>query len=83
VRGQKLEKFLSNHKAQFISWQIYAPLGVFLLIVVFDLSIACHFNELSRGSVLCLLNASFEKLFHNTMFYAKIDDHGVRWGDMG
>ncbi len=26
---------------------------------------ACHFNELSRGSVLCLFNASFEKWFHN------------------
>ena len=26
---------------------------------------ACRFDELSRGSVLCLLNASFEKLFHN------------------
>jgi len=23
-------------------------------------------NELSRGSVLCLLNASFKKRFHNT-----------------
>ena len=44
---------------------------------------ACHFNELSRGSALCLLNASFEKLFHNTMFYAKIDNHGVCWGNMG
>jgi hypothetical protein len=25
----------------------------------------CLFDELSRGSVLCLLNASFEKRFHN------------------
>ena len=31
MRGHKLEKLLSNHKAQFISWHIYAPLGVFLL----------------------------------------------------
>ena len=27
---------------------------------------ACRFDELSRGSALCLLNASFEKRFHNT-----------------
>jgi hypothetical protein len=26
---------------------------------------ACRFDELSRGSVSCLLNASFEKQFHN------------------
>jgi hypothetical protein len=26
---------------------------------------ACCFDELSRGSVLCLLNASFEKRFYN------------------
>ena len=26
---------------------------------------ACYFDELRRGSVLCLLNASFEKRFHN------------------
>ena len=26
---------------------------------------ACRFNDLSRGSVLCLLNASFKKQFHN------------------
>jgi len=32
------------------------------------------------------LNASFEKGFpqhHNSIFYAKIEDHGVRWGDTG
>ena len=27
---------------------------------------ACRFDELSRGSVSCLLNASFKKRFHNT-----------------
>ena len=26
---------------------------------------ACRFDELSRGSVSCHLNASFEKQFHN------------------
>jgi hypothetical protein len=26
---------------------------------------ACCFDELRRGSILCLLNASFEKPFHN------------------
>ena len=44
------------------------------------------FDELSRGSVSCLLNASFETRYpqrHNSIFYAEIDDHGVRWGDMG
>ena len=43
-------------------------------------------TNVSRGSVLSLLNASFEKRFpqrHNSIFYAKIEDHGVRWGDMG
>jgi len=32
------------------------------------------------------LNASFETRYpqrHNSCFYAKIDDHGVRWGDTG
>ncbi len=41
---------------------------------------------MSRGSVSCLLNASFEKRFpqrHNLIFYAEIEDHGVRWGDSG
>ena len=44
------------------------------------------FDELSRGSVSCLLNASFETRYpqrHNSIFYAEIDDHGVRWGDTG
>jgi hypothetical protein len=44
------------------------------------------FNELSRGSVLCLLNASFKTAFsqrHNSIFWAKIDDHGVRRGNTG
>ena len=27
---------------------------------------ACRFDELSRGSVSCLFNASFEKQFHNS-----------------
>ena len=32
--GQKLEKLLSNHKAQFISWRICATIvGVFMLTV--------------------------------------------------
>ena len=38
------------------------------------------------GSVLCLLNARFKKRFpqhHNLIFYAKIDDHGIRWGNTG
>ena len=26
---------------------------------------ACHFDEMSRGSVLCLFNTSFENRFHN------------------
>ena len=44
------------------------------------------FNELSRGSVLCLLNASFKTAVsqrHNSIFYTKIDDHGIRWGNTG
>ena len=48
---------------------------------------ACRFDELSRGFVSCLLNASFEKRFHNAtttqFFWPKIDDHGVRQGDTG
>jgi hypothetical protein len=47
---------------------------------------ACCFNELSRGSVLCLLNASFKTAIsqcHNLIFYAKIDDHDIRRGDTG
>ena len=47
---------------------------------------ARRFDELSRGSVSCLLSASFEKQFsqrRNSIFYTKIDDHGVRWGDAG
>jgi hypothetical protein len=47
---------------------------------------ACCFFELSRVSVLCILNASFGKWFpqrHNSIFYAKIDDHGIRRGDTG
>ncbi len=46
----------------------------------------CCFDELSRGSVLCLLNASFGKQFHNatTQFFTpEINDHGVRRGDTG
>jgi len=38
------------------------------------------------GSVSCLLNARFEKRFpqhYNSIFYAKIDDHGIRWGNTG
>jgi hypothetical protein len=45
-----------------------------------------RFDELSRGSVSCLLNASFKKRFHNatTLFFTpKIDDHGVHRGDTG
>jgi len=44
------------------------------------------FDDVSRGSVSCLLNASFETRYpqrHNSIFYAEIDDHGVRWGDTG
>ena len=44
------------------------------------------FDDVSRGSVLCLLNASFETRYpqrHNSIFYAEINDHGVRWGDTG
>jgi hypothetical protein len=41
---------------------------------------------LSRGSVSCLLNASFKTAVsqcHNSIFYAEIDDHDVRRGDTG
>jgi hypothetical protein len=47
---------------------------------------ACRFDELSRGSVLCLFNASFGTVIsqhHNLIFYSKIDDHGIRRGDTG
>jgi hypothetical protein len=47
---------------------------------------AGRFDELSRGCVSCLLNANFRKRFpqrHNSIFYAKIDDHGIRRGDTG
>ena len=47
---------------------------------------ACRFDELSRGSVLCLFNTSFEKRFpqrHNSIFHAEIDDHGDRRGNTG
>ena len=47
---------------------------------------ACCLDELSRGSVLCLLNASFKTAVsqrHNLIFYAEIDDHDVRRGDTG
>jgi hypothetical protein len=47
---------------------------------------ACCFDVLSRGSVSCLLNASFKTAAsqrHNLIFYAEIDDHGVRRGDTG
>jgi hypothetical protein len=47
---------------------------------------ACCFNELSRGFVLCLLNASFKTAVsqhHNSNFYAKIDDHDVHRADTG
>jgi hypothetical protein len=47
---------------------------------------ACCFEELSRGSVVCLLYASFETAIsqrNNSFFYAKIDDHGIRRGNTG
>ena len=53
---------------------------------IHSFSAACCFNEGSRGSVLCLLNATFKKWFHNAatqFFYAKINDHGVQQGNMG
>ncbi len=48
--------------------------------------VACCFDVLSRGSVSCLLNASFKTAVsqrHNSIFYAEIDDHDVRRGDTG
>ena len=48
--------------------------------------VAHCFYEVSRGSVLCLLNNSFGTAIsqrHNSIFYAKIDDHGVSRGDTG
>jgi len=42
------------------------------------------FDDVSRGSVSCLLNASFKTAVsqrHNSIFYAEIDDHDVRRGD--
>ena len=47
---------------------------------------ACSFDELSRGFVSCLLNASFKKQFpqhHNSIFYAETNDHGVRRDNTG
>jgi hypothetical protein len=47
---------------------------------------ACCFDELSRGPVLCLLNASFKTAVsqrQNSIFLAKIDDHDVCQGDTG
>ena len=47
---------------------------------------ACCFDELSRGSVLCLLNTSFKTAVskcHNSTFWAKINDHGVHRGNTG
>ena len=47
---------------------------------------ACCFDELSRGSFSCLLNASFKTAVshrHNSIFWAKIDDHGIHRGDTG
>ncbi len=46
----------------------------------------CCFDELSKGSVSCLLNASFGTAIsqcHKSIFYAKINDHGNHWGDTG
>ena len=57
-----------------------------MAIRLFCFCTACCFNELSRGSVLCLFNTSFEKRFpqrHNSIFYTEIDDHGVRRDDTG
>ncbi len=47
---------------------------------------ACRFDELSRGSVSCLLNTSFKTSVsqrHDCFFLAKIDDHDVRRGNTG
>ena len=43
-------------------------------------------DKVSRGSVLCLLNASFGTAIsqhHNSIFYSKINDHGVRRSVVG
>jgi len=45
---------------------------------------ACGIDDVSRGSVSCLLNASFKTAVsqrHNSIFYAEIDDHDIRRGD--
>jgi len=47
---------------------------------------ACCFDVLSRGSISCLLNASFKIAVsqrHNSIFYVKIDDYDARQGDTG
>ena len=45
----------------------------------------CHFDELSSGSVLCFLNASFWTAISkhlNLMFWARIDDQGGHQGNL-
>ncbi len=47
---------------------------------------ACCFDELSRWSILCFLNASFKTAVsqrHNSIFWAKIDDDDVHRGNTG
>ena len=47
---------------------------------------AFFFDELSKGSVLCLFYDSFKKQFHNAktrFFYTEIDDHGIRQRNTG
>ncbi len=47
---------------------------------------ACRIDKLSRGSIWCLSNASFETAVsqcHNSYFWAKINDHGIWQGNMG
>jgi hypothetical protein len=47
---------------------------------------ACCFDVLCKGSVSCLLNTSFKTAVsqrHNSIVYAEINDHDVRWGDTG
>ena len=47
---------------------------------------ACCFDELSRVSILCISNASFETAVsqcQNLISWANIYDHGVRQGNMG
>ena len=56
------------------------------LAVIRDLNEARRIDDVSRGSVSCLLNASFKTAVsqrHNSIFYAEIDDHDIRWGDTG